>query len=446
MSVLSTGWSIAGMVSTAMSGRWCDVGLRSVLPFAAGSPTDANDRQEGRRILQVLVGTTVVRSLGRGVFITLMALYLTRFLGFSVAQTGALLTIGSLAGIVGSYAFGRLADRLAPRTIMIALLLAECVAFAGYALVATYAQAMALAILLGAANLGGSAVRSVVLAREFDGPERLRFRAMTYMANNAGIGAGAAFATVALVADNSDTYRGILLAAAGLYAATAIMTRRMPRTSGTFRHEAADANPPTRRAALFRDRRYLALTAVSAVLGVQLALIEVAMPLWTTAHTQAPTYLVTVLLIMNTVLVIVLQLPAARRSDAPRRAGRAAVYATLAVAAGNVTMWAAQFGGASTTVPLLVLAVAGWTVGEVAGQAATWSLSYALTPPAAAGAYQGFFTMGVSVGVMLGPLIVTTLPLSHGLAGWLAISAIVMGAGGGLWVVARGVDRAPDAT
>ena len=113
----------------------------------------------------MLIGTTVVRSVGRGVFITLTALYLTHPLGFSVKQAGAVVSVASLAGIAGSYVFGRLADKTAPRRIMAGLLLVESAAFAAYALVGSYPQVVVAAMAIGTTNLGGSAVRSVVWPR-----------------------------------------------------------------------------------------------------------------------------------------------------------------------------------------------------------------------------------------------------------------------------------------
>jgi MFS family permease len=195
------------------------------------------------------------------------------------------------------------------------------------------------------------------------------------------------------------------------------------------------------RARVLGDRLFVGVTVLSGVLGIHLALIEVAMPLWISLHTSAPRYMVTVLLVFNTALVIVLQMPVARRSVDARRAGHLVVWAAAALALGNVLMWSAHGSHVAVSLVLSVAAVAAWSVGEVAAQAGTWTLSFDLTPPAAAGAYQGFFTMGWHTGLMLGPVVVTSLALERGLLGWLALSGVFAVAAACLWILAVRVPR-----
>jgi MFS family permease len=397
----------------------------------------AEDRNRAGRIARVLVVTTVVRSVGRGIFITVMTLYLTRFLGASVTQAGMVITAGSLAGVAGSFGFGRLSDRRAPRPVLVTLMVMESVAFCGFALAPSYLVVLPFALVLGSANLGGSAVRSVVIAREFVGSDRVATRGKMYMAANVGIGVGGSVGALALVSDAAAMSKVVLASASVMYVVAAAGGLLLPRGAGAPAPGAREPAESAARIGLRGDRRFLAVTALSSVLGVHLALIEVGMPLWVTLHTRAPRIVVTLLLVLNTLLVIVLQPPVAGRSLDPRRAGRLVLGAALALTVGNVLMWSARFGNLSMSLVLLVAAVVAWTIGEVSTQAGTWTLSFELTPPDAAGAYQGFFTMGWHVGVMLGPLAVTSLAISHGLRGWLALSCLLLGAGGSLFVLAH---------
>lgn len=63
-----------------------------------------------------------------------------------------------------------------------------------------------------------------------------------------------------------------------------------------------------------------------------------------------------------------------------------------------------------------------------------WEISFSLAPEDRHGQYQGFFGAGFTVARMLGPLLVTTVVLGWGTAGWLCL--------GGLFVVA-GVAAGP---
>jgi MFS family permease len=396
---------------------------------------DAAGAARSSRIVRVLLMTTVVRSIGRGTFITVLTVYLTRFLGASASEAGMVITAGSLAGVAGSYGFGRMADHVAARRVLVGLMLGESLAFAGFASVGSYLAVVPFAMVLGAANLGGSAVRSVVVVREFQDADRVAVRAKMYMANNVGVGIGASVGAVALVDDGTFLSKLVMVGAAAMYVVAAVLGLWLPRSAGASR-AVSDPTAPVARTRLVEDRRFLVVTLLSAVLGIHLALIEVAMPLWITLHTIVPRYMVTVLLVFNTVLVIVLQMPAARRSVDARRAGHLILWAAAALALGNILMWAAQGGHLVVSLVLTAGAVLAWSVGEVASQAGTWTLSFELTPAAAAGAYQGFFTMGWHTGVMLGPVVVTSLAVTHGLVGWVALSGLLGVAGTLLWLLA----------
>src|SRR5215203_6551539 len=76
-----------------------------------------------------------------------------------------------------------------------------------------------------------------------------------------------------------------------------------------------------RRHSPWRDRRYLALAALSAVFGMQFGVGEIGVPLWIANHTEAPEVLVAAALILNTVIVVLFQVPLARGTHDLRKAG-----------------------------------------------------------------------------------------------------------------------------
>jgi hypothetical protein len=80
----------------------------------------------------------------------------------------------------------------------------------------------------------------------------------------------------------------------------------------------------------------------------------------------------------------------------------------------RLLMWAAHGRHVLLSLALCGAAVLAWSLGEVAGQTGMWTLSFVLTEPDAAGAYQGVFATGWHAGVMLGPLVVTSLALAPG--------------------------------
>jgi MFS family permease len=66
---------------------------------------------------------------------------------------------------------------------------------------------------------------------------------------------------------------------------------------------------------------------------------------------------------------------------------------------------------------------------EMMQASGSWQISFDLAPPGKHGQYQGFFGSGFTVARMLGPLLVTTLIISWGTAGWLLLGGLFLAAG-----------------
>jgi MFS family permease len=80
-------------------------------------------------------------------------------------------------------------------------------------------------------------------------------------------------------------------------------------------------------------------------------------------------------------------------------------------------------------VAVLLLAAALQALAEMMQASGSWEISFDLAPPGKHGQYQGFFGSGFTVARMLGPLLVTTLIISWGTAGWLLLGGVFLAAG-----------------
>ncbi|HWV49653.1 MAG TPA: hypothetical protein VN035_09365, partial [Microbacterium sp.] len=74
---------------------------------------------------------------------------------------------------------------------------------------------------------------------------------------------------------------------------------------------------------------------------------------------------------------------------------------------------------------------------EILSQAGAWGLSFELADSVRAGAYQGVFGMGFSVGALAAPIIVNATALTYGFIGWVVLGAVFLGSAAGIWVIAR---------
>src|SRR5918911_2299538 len=85
--------------------------------------------------LRRLSAGSLATNLGNGAWFTTCAVYLTRDAGLAAAAVGAGMAVSSGLSMVVSTPLGRLADRLGPREVWIALLALQAVASASFLVV-----------------------------------------------------------------------------------------------------------------------------------------------------------------------------------------------------------------------------------------------------------------------------------------------------------------------
>ena len=103
-----------------------------------------------------------------------------------------------------------------------------------------------------------------------------------------------------------------------------------------------------------RDRTYVTSVALNSVIAMQFSMTSVGVPLWIVTRTEAPTVVISVLLVLNTVVVALFQVRAARGTHDIAVAGRTVRRGSLLLAAGCLLYAAAGSVGAVAAVALLV--------------------------------------------------------------------------------------------
>ncbi|GAA2182900.1 hypothetical protein GCM10009785_24110 [Brooklawnia cerclae] len=394
------------------------------------------------RLLWILLATSAARSLGRGLFLGLTTLYFTRMLGVPIQTVGTVLFVASIAGAASSYLGGHFADRASARLLIGGAFFVQAVGLGGYAFVpdATprsliWLTALA-ALAEGAAWFGGTATQAAV-ARGFSGAARVRAQALWRTVANAGIAAGSGLAAIPLALDTQLAYRVSLVVAAAAYLVAGVIGLRLPRSADAgIAGDDPEADPaetvragttgtPQPSVSPWRNPRFIVLGLGSAMMVMNFAVTDVAHPQWVSAHTAAPPALVSALLLINTGVVVALQVPSSRLTRDIPSAGRMMLWSGLGFLVAGVLAWAAAKFSVTGAVVCMVLAATVHALGEVVSSSATWALSFGLTPRDRAGAYQGFQSFAVSVGSMAAPLVITNTALRFGLPGWLVLGGVL---------------------
>ncbi|MGW4808393.1 MFS transporter [Kitasatospora sp. NPDC004272] len=386
-------------------------------------------------VLRRLSAITLVNTVGNGLGMTLGVVYFTRVMGFGVGAVGLVLTLAGACGVAAGVPAGRLSDRYGPRPVLVVLLAAQAVCAAAYVLVDRLAVFAALACLVAVADRGGSAVRGALFAEVLPVDGRVAGRAYLRSVTNTGLAVGTLGAAAVLQLDTRGAYLTALLADAASFGVIAVLYLLLvpstPRTPEQAARSAGGPNPA------LRDRTFLALTGLNAVISLQFVMIEVGLPLWVVRDTDAPRWMVAGGLLVNTALVIALQVRATRGTERPRAAALVFRRGALLVAASCLLVGLAAGLPGWAAALLVAGGVACQALGEVYSQAGAWALSYDLAKEDAHGSYQGVFNTGMSGGLMLGPVLMTSVVVAHGLLGWALLAVLFAAAGWGMTALVR---------
>ncbi|MFB9905729.1 MFS transporter [Allokutzneria oryzae] len=366
-----------------------------------------------------LAAAQLTNSIGDGAFYVTSALYFTRVVGLSPTQVGLGLTIGWAVGFLVGVPLGHLADRRGPRSTAILLALATAAAISLFLFVRSFAPFLAAVCLYTSCQCGLTAARQALLAGLVPPAERTRTRAVIQAAVNGGIAVGAALGGLALYFDNAAAYMTIFAMDAVTFLVCAVILRPLP--------EVPPAPGTGPKLEVLRDRPYALLSLLNMIMLLHIPLITLATPLWIVQYTDAPSWMVSVILLVNTASVMLFQVRVARRVTDLRSAARsmrgAGVLLLIACAAFSLS----ALDTSAWVAALILLGAAGvQTYGEMVHSAGAWEISFALAPPDKHGQYQGLFSNGLAVARVIAPLLLTTLILSWGVPGWLVLGGVFL--------------------
>ncbi|MEU9857843.1 MFS transporter [Streptomyces sp. NPDC047974] len=384
--------------------------------------------RDGRRMLVV----SIVDKTGTGLWAGCTALYFTYVSGLSLGQVGLLMTVSGGVGIAGAPLAGLLADRfplvrvIAATQLMRGATLLALLTTDHFLLLTLYSALGALP------DRAGSVLIKLYAARQA-GTERARYQAIQRTTVNIGWSIGGLGAAAALATGSTQAYTWLLVGNVLTYLAITVLTLRCaePASAGRTVSPASATPRDTVRdkpAGPWRDRTFLGYTATDAALFLDDTILQVAVPLWIVHATEAPVGLVPLLLVLNTVLVVLFQVPLARFGATPEAARRLLVPLSALFLVGTLALAASAAGGRAFAVSALVVAVVALTFAEIVHATASWELSVALAPADAQGAYLGAHGTAQSSQRFAGPLLVTAVMTAGPLA-WPLLGLALAGAG-----------------
>ncbi|MFJ4336765.1 MFS transporter [Streptomyces sp. NPDC088915] len=403
-------------------------------------------KADGVSAPRALVVAQFVNAVGDGAFYVSSALYFTRIVGLSAPQIGAGLAVAWAVGSLAGVPLGHLADRRGPRGTAVLLALATAASVASFLVLRSFVPFLCAAVAYATAQSGLAAARQALLAGLVAPAARTRVLARLQATLNGGLAVGAALGGLALHAGTRSAYLSVFALDAVAFLGCALVLGRLPAV--------APAPGPVGGGpglAVLRDRPYALLALLNALMLLRMPLLSLALPLWIVERTAAPGWTVSALFVLNTGVVMLLQVRAARSVTDLATAARAvrwsgavmcAACAVFALSgalpgalpgtspgAGRGAGAGAGAGETGAAVAVLVLGAVLQVLAEMRHSAGAWQIGFALAPADRIGQYQGFYGTGVPVARTLGPLLVTTLLIGWGVPGWLLLGGVFLAAG-----------------
>jgi MFS family permease len=377
-----------------------------------------------------------VDSLGGGLFVAGSAVYFVLVAGVPAAKVGLGLSLAGFTGFLSSVILGRIADRVGARRLLLVLLLALAGSYALYPAVRSPWAFFVVVALSGALEFGRSPAFGALLADLVPEEDRVPARAALHSLFNIGFSAGALLSAT-FIGVGSTALQLLPLGNALSFALCAALVLRLPRSA------ARPGMGGGRRFRALRDLPFLSVVGASSLLALHSAVLLVGMPLWIVKKTSLPHSAVPLILVLNTVLVVLFQVRAARGARTLDGAASAGRRAGLVSCAACAVMAAAGLTGVWITGAIALAAVLLLTLAELWQSASGFGLSFGLAPDSARGEYLGAFALHLAVQATVGPAVVAFLIVGYGPAGWLAMGLIFLAGAAAIGPAAAWARRNP---
>jgi len=390
----------------------------------------------------VLQAGTAVNAFGTGLILPFEIIYLHQARGFPTATAGLVLAAVMGTAAVVTPSSGALLDRFRAKPILITGNLASALGYAGFAFVDRPWQAFACSAVGGAGFGIANTANQVLSLTLVSAEQRASSIALRRVAGNFGLGSGATVAGF-IIASAHDLrafqelylFDGLTFAVFALVVFVWIPNPRLANAAS-----ASDRRTGFR--AVAHDRLFLILIVANIVLVMTGgALFANILPPFAKAHTPVGPSEIGVVIFINTLFIVVAQIPATRVVKRMRRtralAATSALFAIGLLAVLLATLTSSTLTGTAVLAGVAIVIA----IGECAQFIVLGPLVADLAPPHLLGRYMSLYGLTFMAGVALGPAVGGALLATSPDAIWWggALTAALIGAG-----MLRLGDRLPD--
>jgi MFS family permease len=364
-----------------------------------------------------------INTFGNGMFHTVGIIYFSFVVGLGAHKVALAFTIGAAVSLAVSVPAGHLADRYPPKFIGMASFVAQGLILGAQVFTKTWNVFVILLCLEYFVERFGQNARMSYIAHVGEGQKRVEARAYMRAVTNLGIGSGTLIAGIALALNTPTAYKTMIVLDAISFLFAALAYSRVPNIPPTLEeHEKFDWT-------VLKDHRYLIATALNGGLNLHFLIQNVAIPVWVVQETNAPRWMISGIMLINTIAIVLFQVKTSKKAENLQAAVKIFQQASFFVAIASVIYAFSHGVNAVVASMIMLLGMCVHIAGELYGSNGAWMIAMELADDRRQGVYQGIWSMGFGLTDMIGPPILVALVIGMGQPGWfiLAVWFLIVG-------------------
>jgi len=347
----------------------------------------------------------LVNFFGNGLVAPFLVLYLHFGRGLPIAVAGAAIATGGITAIASGFLAGWSADRFGPKVTVVGAMLSNALAYALYLRVTEPWHAFVVAALVGVGTGAYGPSQQSLVATLVRPEQRHRVFTQNRMFALVGLGLGGIVGGFIAAAERASDYETLLTLDVATFLVFAAVLSQIPVV-----RRRTDAKASTGGyASALRDPSLVRLCLVNlALVSAGIAPMLVLMPAYAKVHGDVGESAIGAIYAVNTLTVLLAQIPITRFAEGRRRMPLLALGTSLWILA-----WAAMLMGTlgphAWAAVLVAAAVVIYGIGECLYSAIVVPTVAAIGPDALRGRYLAVMGFSWQAGFMVGPAVGATL-------------------------------------
>jgi MFS family permease len=389
------------------------------------------------RSVQTLQAGGLANSFGNGLAVPFLFIYLHNVRGIDLGTAGLIVGTNGAVGLVAGPLIGSLIDRVGgKRTLMVSLVF-MAVGYGAYPFVHAPWQGFLVAAVAGIGNGGFWPSQSSLIAALTPPDRRHKAFAVQRVMMNLGIGLGGLAGGLIATTDRPGTFTVLFLLDALTFVVFIAALALVPQPARATR---ADGRGGSYREVL-RNRVFVAVLALNFVfIAAGMAQFEV-FPVYAKNEAGLSERGIGLIWFVNTVVIVLAQLPIARALEGRRRMPTLALLGLVwALALALIPLAATSLGGTAAFV-LFLVSFSVFAIGECLHGTVQAPLVAELADHRVIGRYMALSAFSWSVGFTLGPAIGGFVLKVAPHAWWLAAAGVCLLAGAASLALERALPR-----